>query len=64
MFMISLLDVEVAALFILFFNYYYVYIVGLYMTFIYGTAEDMTGNRMRERGSDMQQSAPGQDFLL
>lgn len=43
------------------FYYYYLFIVGLYMTFIYGTAQEMTGNRMRERGNDTQQRAPGRD---
>ena len=32
-----------------------------FISFSNRTAEDVTGNRMRERGSDTQQRAPGQD---
>ena len=41
--------------------YVYIYFFVLVFGFIDRTAEVMTGNRLRERGSDMQQRAPSRD---
>ena len=52
--------------------YFYLHISGKIFNYFFGplygfidrTAEDTTGNRIRERGSDPQQRAPGQDSNL
>ena len=43
---------------------FYIFLLAFWLFFIDRTAEDMTSNRLRERGSDTQQRALGRDSNL